>query len=173
MNASDARSLAVSGSLTGNRVATAAALAWKAALREAARALAKARAAVRRRWRAVLEDLRPYDCDTVQKRKVHRESWLAELEQQELELRAVPATARAVVQEGRDWAARIAAVEARYEVMRGEFRDLRSFSLLERPLDRNGLPRTEHRFGSAAPAEAAASLAGSVPGLGDLKRPAA
>jgi hypothetical protein len=103
--------------------------------------LAKTRASLRRRWRAVIEDLRPYECDTVQKRKVHRETWLAELERQELERRAVPLTARTAALEARAWAERIAAIEARYDAMRTEFRELREFSLLELPFDRDGLPR--------------------------------
>jgi hypothetical protein len=146
MNVSVARSLTVIGRLGENRFVAAAARTWRAAARVTVLAFSKAQAYLRRRWRVLLEDLRPYECDTVQKRKVHRESWLAEIERGELELRAVPVTARNAAHEARDWPERVAAVEARYQVMRDEFRYLREFSLIALPFDRNGLPREDERF---------------------------
>jgi hypothetical protein len=146
MNTSAPRLLTVIGMRVGNRVVTAAARAWEAAVRGTARAFAKANVYLRWRCRAALEELRPYECDTVQKRKVHREAWLAELERHELERRAVPMTARTAAREAREWTERIAAVEARYDVMRDELRELRKFSLLQIPFDRNRLPREAERF---------------------------
>lgn len=78
MNPSVPRLPTVAGIQFGNRVATAIGRACETAARVAARTFASACAYLRRRWREVLEDLRPYECDTVQKRKEHREAWLAD-----------------------------------------------------------------------------------------------
>ncbi|MGP6156008.1 MAG: hypothetical protein ACLPYS_00475 [Vulcanimicrobiaceae bacterium] len=140
MDAPAARSLTVARHV-GNSVVTGAAQAWKAALCGTTWASATVFDYLRWRGRAALDDLRPYERDTVQKRKLHREAWLADLERQELELRAVPLTAREAAQEARAWAERMAAVAARYDVMRAELRDLRAFSSMQIPFDRNGQPR--------------------------------
>jgi hypothetical protein len=141
MNTSTRRSLIASGAFVGSRIAGAVSFALETIRHEIASAPMVALTYVRSRWRLFSEDLRPYLRDTVQKRKLHREAWLDELESRELELRAVPMTAAAAAREAREWKARLVATAARYDAMREELRSLREFNLVQIPCDRNGAPR--------------------------------
>jgi len=143
MNMSTRRSRIAGGAFAGSRIASAVAAALEAIRREIACSLAAALTCAHSHWQLFSEDLRPYARDTVQKRKLHREAWLDQLESRELELRAVPMTAAAAAREAREWKARIVATAARYDAMREELRVLREFNFVQIPCDRDGAARKE------------------------------
>jgi hypothetical protein len=149
------------GTPLDKELVTAAAAAWDSATRHATRTACAVVDYLRWRWHAVLDELRPYERDSVQKRRLHREAWQSELEGLELDVRAVPMTARAAAQEAQNWDVRIAAVEARYAAMRQECLELCHFSLLQIPFDRSGFPREWERFGSARIARVPPAAAGA------------